>query len=210
MKPPRVYFVSIAIILIGLGALLFWPAASEPTYDGRKLSEWLKIWDENTVGRPKSKWGKDAQPAEHSVRCIGTNAIPFLLRWNKLYDPGWRGPVASAMDRVPFLGQKRSFLFLKARHQRGRCAQVGFQILREEGSPAVPELLWQLRASKDPLVRASAMSCLGCVGNAARPAIPFIAPFTNSPNFLEQWCARGALRNLAPELVPDRHDTIIF
>jgi hypothetical protein len=211
MNPPRVYFVLMATILIGSAAPLFWPAPSEPTYDGRKLSEWLKMWDENTVSRPPGKWGKDVRVAEHAVRCIGTNAIPFLLRWNKLYDVGWRWPVASAMDRASFLSNGPGFrLFLKSRFQRGRCAQVGFQILGEEGSPAVPELIRQLRTSKDPLVRASAMSCLGCVGNAASPAIPFITPFINSTNFPEHWCARGALCNLAPELVPDRQDNVIL
>ena len=45
MTPRRVYFVLIVTILIASGALLFWPSPSEPTYNGRKLSEWLKIWD---------------------------------------------------------------------------------------------------------------------------------------------------------------------
>jgi hypothetical protein len=210
MKLRPTYFVLTTIILIGLGALLFWPAPSEPTYDGRKLSEWLKLWDESTVGRLPGKWGKDAQLAERSVRSIGTNAIPFLLRWNKLYDRGWRGPVASAMDRAPFGNAPGFRLFLNSRFQRARCAQVGFQILREEGSPAVPELIRQLRTSKDPFVRASAMSCLGCVGDAASLAIPFITPFTNSTNFLEKRFARGALLKLAPYLVPPPHDYVII
>ena len=211
MTPRRVYFVLIVTILIASGALLFWPSPSEPTYNGRKLSEWLKIWDDNTVGRPLGKWGKDAQLAEHSVRCIGTNTIPFLLRWNKFYDAGWRRPVADALDHAPFLRNKHlGFWLLHSRLQRARCAQVGFQILKEEASPAVPELIRQLRTSKDPVLRASAMSCLGCVGDAASPAIPFIIPFAKSPNFLEERFARGALLKLAPELVPSRHDNVII
>jgi hypothetical protein len=211
MKPRPVYFVLIAIVLIGSGAVLFWPAPPEPTYDGRKLSEWLKIWDENIVSRQPEKWGKDAQLAERSVRSIGTNAIPFLLGWHKLYDLGLRQPIANVLDRAPFLRNKHlGFWFLHSRLQRARCAQVGFQILKGEASPAVPELIRQLRISKDPVLRASAMSCLGCVGNSASPAIPFITPFTNSTNGLEELFARGALLKLAPCLVPERQDNVMI
>src|SRR5438045_3525167 len=58
-----------ALIVAAIAAVAFWPGEKEPEYHGKKLSEWLALERE--------------QPREsaEAVRAIGTNAIPFLLRW---------------------------------------------------------------------------------------------------------------------------------
>src|SRR5690242_9922901 len=68
----------VAIAVVVLVAVAVWPGEREPEYQGKKLSEWLEM--------------QEKYPAEaaHAVRAIGTDAVPFLVRWADYRVPGWK------------------------------------------------------------------------------------------------------------------------
>jgi HEAT repeat protein len=66
--------VTVAITLITLLTVAFWPGEKEPEYQGKKLSEWIES------GAPAPSADDDKHAIE-AIRHIGTNALPLLLTW---------------------------------------------------------------------------------------------------------------------------------
>ena len=67
----------VALFVVVLIAVAVWPGPKEPEYQGKKLSEWLAIYD----GTNTTVVAKD-QAAE-AVRQIGTNAVPWLIKYER-------------------------------------------------------------------------------------------------------------------------------
>ena len=65
--------------MCALGAAVFAFLHTEPSFEGRKLSDWL--WTMNG-----SKEGPEKEEARAAVRKLGTNSIPLLLRWLRQED----------------------------------------------------------------------------------------------------------------------------
>src|SRR5947208_5523038 len=65
-------------------AMLAFPTEREPAYGGKKLREWLNLY----VQSPDRF--TDGQEAAEAVRHIGTNALPWLLKWTNYEPPGWK------------------------------------------------------------------------------------------------------------------------
>src|SRR6185436_9207850 len=94
----------VAVIVVAIGAVVFWPRPKEPEYQGKKLSEWLEICRYDRL----PKYGNPAVPEEQlrvavkAIRQIGTNALPWLMRW-AFYKPSiWKTKSLAALDRIPF------------------------------------------------------------------------------------------------------------
>ena len=66
----RAVLVIGGILFAAVLIAVLWPVEKEPEYHGKKLSEWL-----DPIGNVKKSG------ADEAVRHIGTNAIPWLLRW---------------------------------------------------------------------------------------------------------------------------------
>jgi len=60
--------------------------SKEPSYHGKRLSEWVRAFGEATGARifiPCAECGE-------AIRHIGTNAVPFLLSWIQYETPPWK------------------------------------------------------------------------------------------------------------------------
>jgi HEAT repeat protein len=113
-----------------------WPKVEpEPVYQGKKLSAWVGM------EMPETRTGERDQ----AVRQIGTNALPYLLRWISYEPSPARGRVFIRLQKcLPQWIVRRAFFHKLWQGPRGRRQlQAGacFAILGEEASPAVPELL---------------------------------------------------------------------
>src|SRR5579862_3710313 len=81
----------LVILLLGLafiGSYCF-RSWSEPRYRGRQLSHWLAIYHDTAPPRwspPDFRLSIRAQQAFDAVKCIGTNAVPNLLKWTACED----------------------------------------------------------------------------------------------------------------------------
>lgn len=74
--------IRILLILLSMCALAAAVSAllhTEPSFEGRKLSDW--VWTMND-----SKAGPEKEEARAAVRKLGTNSIPLLLRWLRQED----------------------------------------------------------------------------------------------------------------------------
>ena len=60
---------SAALAMVAIFAVAFWPEPREPEYHGKKLSEWLTLYNE----APKE--------ATEAVRAMGGDVVPVLLKW---------------------------------------------------------------------------------------------------------------------------------
>jgi hypothetical protein len=107
------------------------------------LSEWIRNLE---LASLESKLHEtDYEAKESAVRQIGTNAVPFLIRW---LDCG-SDPRPSKLDAMMVrLGPKAGFVwheFRWRRAARSRDALHAFQILGPEAGPAVPKLVQIMR-----------------------------------------------------------------
>src|SRR5690242_3243308 len=94
----RLWIGLAAVTVVAIVAVAVWPGDREPEYQGKKLSEWLAMQHEHPA------------EAARAVRAIGTNAIPFLLRWADYRYPRWEVAVGNLYARHPnWVGAARFF-----------------------------------------------------------------------------------------------------
>src|SRR5678816_2434558 len=79
----------VVLVVVVLVAVAVWPGPKEPEYQGKKLSEWLEMHND----RPAK--------STEAVRAIGTNAIPFLVRWIGTECPAWKRKIADFYTKHP-------------------------------------------------------------------------------------------------------------
>jgi len=175
VKPRRrillaVLGLAFAVVLVAV----LWPGQKEPEYQGKKLSEWLLTYVNPVALDPVRQ-----DQALNAVRHIGTNGLPFLVKWISYREPNWRDKLANALIRspVPFARTRLVHLVLGSSGTRARVAMLGFQILREDAVPAVPALTnllgdWSAQESTFRVLHA-----LGYVGKEGLP--PLLAVVTN-------------------------------
>jgi hypothetical protein len=135
----------------------------EPRYNGRSLSEWLSLhaWRQ----RATEDGSADA------VRHIGTNALPFLIRWVDQFQP--MSPRQRRLSRmvVQRWGPEtpgREFLMdlIIGRQLRAGRAISAFEILGETARDAAPELerIATRRDTRSAIAAIDALSCLRRAG----------------------------------------------
>ena len=140
-----------------------WPREREPEYQGRKLSEWLQIYGESFYSSPSDDvaLAKDRE-VKKAVQHIGTNAVPWLLRW-LVQSSGPPEVVKRLVRRIPL-----SFARTLWTTRLNSHALIGFSLLGPEASPAIPQLVTWLG---DPKKRKQAIHALGMIGEPALPAL---------------------------------------
>ena len=128
--------VAAAVIILGL-VWFTYTSHREPRYKGKSLTEWLRLY--NFDPATSEQWQADA-----AVRHIGTNALPFLLKWVDQYQPmsSWRRRlwtrVADWEPGTP--GRELLTEVIGGRQLRAGRAIWGFKILAETAQEAAPEL----------------------------------------------------------------------
>jgi hypothetical protein len=81
MRKGRFYLILLAMSFLALVLLKLFGAAREPVHGGRTLSQWV-------MGFTYSAELARSTPAERekAIHMMGTNALPFLLKWIR-YEP---------------------------------------------------------------------------------------------------------------------------
>src|SRR5436190_21954088 len=90
MRRRLILFLLSAFALAAILTALLWPRDREPQYQGKSLSQWLEVYS------------RDADPtAAAAVHEIGTNAVPWLLKWIRYERSDWREKVGAAIGKLP-------------------------------------------------------------------------------------------------------------
>jgi hypothetical protein len=146
----RILLASVASITL---AFFIWPREREPEYNGAALSTWL--------ARCGSTNQSESLAAVAAIRHIGTNALPFLIRWIQ-YEPGWKDSLGRKILGWPVLGSRRDVqkLIWNMTQYRAITAVNGFRILGSEANPALTELQRLADNPKAPDTAIRATQCL--------------------------------------------------
>jgi hypothetical protein len=220
--PKRQFIIPVlAIICLAIGAMLMSMGQREPTYEGRKLSEWIMIYAENPYPGAFDQ-------ASNAVRHIGTNGIPHYLKWIQYQAPAWKRRLYPIVTRIS--GRSALFLIDKKVIYAG-FAPRAFQILGSQAKDAIPELarllnspgglqsesaqiavtclpyigeqalpsLMALLTNQEATVRAAAPVFVAQLGTNARPAVPALLKALNDEDLKVRRNITNALREIAPE-----------
>jgi hypothetical protein len=149
----------------------FWSASErEPTYEGRTLSQWLFLYT-----KPGTSEEVEAVSA---VRSIGTNSLPFLVKWVAYPPPAWRQKLARKVTILPTWLMKPRAQQLEimkgSKELWAAIAATAFRDLGEQAASAVPELS-KLLATYDPgRPPQAALDALLYIGNPGLPALAMV------------------------------------
>ena len=131
----RRHWNKLALLLPALGVamcvlLALSGGEPEPSYHGRKLSEWIKTLDFRGMGREETD----------ALLHMGTNAFPLLVKWACYTPPKWRQSLQRFCDEhqrtIPRFVDDWAFKCdLRREH-----ALRAFTRLRANAYPALPEL----------------------------------------------------------------------
>lgn len=159
---------------MGLVALRFFDQ-SEPCYQNKKLSDWLKLQHSaNQV---------EAISAQNAIRTIGTNGVPTLVRliaYNPEQDMNFRISellplrfrATAIFNRLQSAEMRKNYLALEAIEAIG--------LLGTNGIPAIPELTkTAMGTNRFPAMRA--INALKNLGEPGTAALGNIATVTNYP-----------------------------
>lgn len=159
----------------------------EPTYNGKKLSEWVAMhsWREDAVN-----YEAEREQAGHAIRQIGTNAIPFLLAWSEYPKSAWRPKVYKIVRRMPqFIAKPIESVIDEEHATHKRIAAAGaFKALGVLGAPAIPELSGRITGTNNRGRRSTAILALSYLGPDAVPT--FISALSDPKQTLD---SRGYL-----------------
>lgn len=166
----RVFFLILVIACIAAGFCASRTSVSNPTYQGKRLSEWLRGY-ETDYG--SIQWNA----TDEAVRHLGTNAIPFLLKERWASDSELKRKVSYWMYR-----------HLKIRYtpaeRRQKSARYGMLALRPRANEVVPVLMkiYGETAKRGDQSSLSVLSAIGDFERLAGSAVPLLLRETGSTN----------------------------
>ena len=146
MKRRWVIAVALACVMAAVVIASDGPREKEPEYEGKTLSEWIVM---SRQTRHPETIPPVAIQARDAVQHIGTNAIPFLLRWTGYEPSGWKRKIRDSL----VIGGDNFFTRTFARDYRdGRAArgERGFELLGTNAIIALPELVKRVADQKAP------------------------------------------------------------
>ncbi len=139
-KSRRYLLISLLIAILGFVSWLLLSQPSEPIYQGKPLSFWCEQY---TVNRFLSADNVLREQAETSIRAIGTNAVPTLLKMFRAKDSNFKLKLIQ-------LSQKQHLINIKWRTAASRHweAEWGLYCLGPQAKSAVPALLESYNETK--------------------------------------------------------------
>lgn len=160
-------------VLVGIGVVAFWSGEKEPEYRGKRLSEWLREYRQPLGARVPIT----SEEAADAVRHIGTNALPFLVKWIRDDEdmPKWKAQLFHVVYiwNSPSFPRNQALEIIAHRQLLAHNATWAFEILGERARDAIPELI---RVAKDgnQLSAFKALMALSCLGqDALSPLLAF-------------------------------------
>ncbi len=185
------------LVLFGTAIVILCFRSNEPTYKGRRLSEWVEDYGREwtRVAGAVETNVIDVQ-SEEALQHFGTNAVPYLLEWmNFKFPPYW----SSTNHFVQFL-KNRKFIFEPVAKKKFRAdgAMRTFKLLGPRADCAVGELTLRVTNLKSNQDQSAAMA-LTYLGPKAVPGL--IAAITNQ-QIQTRYIQIAALRDLGTNARP--------
>jgi len=203
----------------------------EPSYAGRPLSSWVMDMGVKAAADPDKTFPKQEtiDRAAHAMGQIGTNAIPYLLRWINAKPPAWKESVFGFVNKVAAALHLRVYLWDKT-GLRGYQAAKAFEHVHPVPDYAISNLaalmndpdrdraeragtalgaianksfraLVILMTNSTPEIRVKAIERVRGWRSDARSVLPLLIRYLGDPNGKVASCAAATLGGL--KLEPD-------
>jgi hypothetical protein len=175
-----------AFLAAGLALIAFVGRNPEPQFQHHSLSYWTSLYFEES-SPPVLAPAAQRERADDAIRHIGTNSIPYLLKWAE-YDPLQRlARIHEIYDRLP-RPVRTNDLFVRLYHNdpkyaRAIAALLALDALGRDAAPAAPGLVSMLETN-ERLAKCAA-DVLVSIGSAAAPAVIAASTNTFNPNRFE-------------------------
>ena len=132
-RPPILTFLALTAAVIVV--VLTQRSAPEPGYRGRPLRAWLEEFDQ---GYGTTNYSA----AQAAIRAMGTNTLPFLIRYLRSKDPPFHLQWLRLMAKLHLLRGNVEYAVFWHRRAATACGELG-----PEGAPAFPAMT---EAMNDP------------------------------------------------------------
>ena len=158
----KVLTITLGVFLLLSLTLALASYFSEPRHKGRRLSEWLELYDR--IARINGE-------AEQAILAIGSNAVPTLV---KMLIPGGKLSLSRLLQRtgIPIELIEDS----SDRMRNHNLAMHGFRLLGPTASNALPQLLSLMEQEDHSYLISEAIQAIG------QPALAPVQPLLNSTN----------------------------
>jgi hypothetical protein len=179
-----------AILLVVMGGIILWRVVQsrEPEYHGEPLSQWLIGYDPRVLIDNKAE-------VDDAIRHIGTNAIPTLLEMLRSKDFALKAAALKWAER-------KDLIWVNLAEDKNVEAARGFEVLGASAKDAVAALLEIYGQKISPESLSSTTYALGCIGPAAKQAIPQLLYGATNSNKDLRWATVWSLGQMhsQPEL----------
>lgn len=156
------------VLIFAVAVFCLHHSEPEPIYKGRPLSQWLDDYNSALrVGVPADVQRDKQTAATAAVRSIGSNAVPFLVRWHTAKDSTFQIEVTKICNRIwntVHLRPTSNWLWKNSALYKRYNARISFIILRTEASSALPEVARQFAASDQSDTVLESAICLSQLG----------------------------------------------
>src|SRR5712691_1235226 len=105
----------------------------EPEYGGKRLSEWVLVM------RSPGYTTQESPQAEKAILQIGSNAVPYLVKWIRYEPPSWKPKLYLVVNKAAS-GLKFSYRFTDSQELRAYGSMLALVALGPEASGSVRDL----------------------------------------------------------------------
>lgn len=173
-----------AVVLLLLWGLKLGIHPEEPRYEGKPL----RYWVHRAINSPDPERDPEICTA---LRAMGSDATPWLLRWLEVPETPVLDRVIDGISRQHFGG--RTSPVIASGNVWNACGLVGFLIIGERATNAVPELLSRLHDSRTEVRRWAAL-ILGRYPSYHEAIVPALISATVDPDLGVVSAALSALQ----------------
>ena len=199
--------IALAVLSVALVGVIGWelaqPREPEPVYQGKSLSEWLRVAETSHSNKAEAE-----AEAEAATRQAGTNAIPTLLRLLRVKDSVLKVKFMSLVQR-----QQTIKIEFTPAEDWNNAGDYGFQALGTNAQSAVQALIRITDQNISPASHESAVAALRFIGPPAKAGVPSLLRWaTNADGYVRNQaiCALGSIHaepeRVVPVLINGLHD----
>ncbi|MBI1176351.1 hypothetical protein GC207_02810 [bacterium] len=183
------------VAIIGITVFLFFAGKPEPTHEENPLSYFVALYEPY-----QGNSDADRQYAGQAIKEMGTNAVPFLLKWIRYEEPDRVDQIRDwlwARTKEPFFNRQND-------EDRARAAVYAFRALGPAADESIGALAEVANNSKRTVVATRAIEALGyCQRTNALNRL--VTVLTNSSSELRDVAAHAFcnMGELAAPALPD-------
>ena len=162
MRKRRVYLLLIGFAAFASVIVVVLPREREPEYGGKKLSEWVDDY-------PPQRFPSDIpEETQHAISEIGTNGIPYFIKWIQYEPSPWKIKMCEVVNRVVKSARLNWEIWDKRKLKRSYAAMRSLMELGLRAAVAIGALAELL---DDPKTRLSAMRADLALAGIASPRV---------------------------------------